>query len=114
MADPQVAALREMLAQRPKVTDIAERRRGMDGFAKLYPTAGDITVEKVSANGVPAEWTSAPGADTRRAVLYFHGGGYVFGSLDSHRHVTSEIARDIGGRGGGGHSPSRPRAAAPP
>jgi acetyl esterase/lipase len=27
-----------------------------------------------------------------------HGGGYVIGSLDSHRHVTSEIARDFGGR----------------
>jgi len=98
MADPQVAALREMLAQRPKVTDIAERRKGMDGFAQAFPTAGDIMVEKVSANGVPAEWTSAPGADTRRAVLYFHGGGYVFGSLDSHRHLASEIARDVGGR----------------
>lgn len=98
MADPQVAALREMLAQRPKVTDIAERRRGMDGYAQLFPTAADIVVEKVSANGVPAEWTSAPGADTRRAVLYFHGGGYVFGSLDSHRHLASEIARDVGGR----------------
>jgi monoterpene epsilon-lactone hydrolase len=98
MADPEVAALREMLAQRPKVTDIAERRRGMDEFARAYPTASDITVEPVNANGVPAEWTSAPGADTRRAVLYFHGGGYVFGSLDSHRHLASEIARDVGGR----------------
>jgi acetyl esterase/lipase len=98
MADPEVAALREMLAQRPKVTDIAERRRGMDGYAQLFPTAGDIAVAKVSANGVPAEWTSAPGADTRRAVLYLHGGGYVFGSLDSHRHLASEIARDVGGR----------------
>jgi monoterpene epsilon-lactone hydrolase len=98
MADPEVAALREMLAQRPKVTDIAERRRAMDGYAQLFPTAGDIAVAKVSANGVPAEWTSAPGADTRRAVLYLHGGGYVFGSLDSHRHLASEIARDVGGR----------------
>ncbi len=98
MADPEVAALREMLAQRPKVTDINERRRGMDGYAKMFPTASDITAEPVSANGVPAEWTSAPGADTRRAVLYFHGGGYVFGSLDSHRHLASEIARDVGGR----------------
>src|SRR5690606_5836157 len=42
--------------------------------------------------------TSAPGADASRAVLYVHGGGYVIGSLDSHRHVASEIARDIGGR----------------
>src|ERR1700722_682716 len=98
MADPEVAALREMLAQRPKTTDIAERRRAMDGFAQAFLTAGDIVVEKVSANGVPAEWTGAPGADTRRAVLYFHGGGYVFGSLDSHRHLASEIARDVGGR----------------
>ena len=98
MADPEVAALREMFAQRPKVTDIGERRRGMDGFAQMFPTASDITVDKVSANGVPAEWTAAPGADTRRAVLYFHGGGYLFGSLDSHRHLASEIARDVGGR----------------
>jgi epsilon-lactone hydrolase len=98
MADPEVAALREMLAQRPKVTDIGERRQGFDAFAKAFPTAGDIVVEKVSANGVPAEWTSAPGADTSRAVLYLHGGGYVIGSLDSHRHVTSEIARDLGAR----------------
>jgi monoterpene epsilon-lactone hydrolase len=98
MADPQVVALREMLAQRPRPTDIAERRKGFDAFAQAFPTAGDIVVEKVSANGVPAEWTSAPGADTSRAVLYLHGGGYVIGSLDSHRHVTSEIARDLGAR----------------
>src|SRR5580698_9274681 len=98
MADPEIVALRALLAQRPKITDLGERRRAMDANAKVFPTAGDITVEKVSANGVPAEWTSAPGADTSRAVLYVHGGGYVIGSLDSHRHVTSEIARDLGAR----------------
>jgi monoterpene epsilon-lactone hydrolase len=98
MADPEIVALRELLAQRPKSTVIAERRQGFDAFAAIFPAAGDITVEKVSANGVPAEWTSAPGADARRVVLYVHGGGYVIGSLDSHRHVTSEIARDLGAR----------------
>jgi epsilon-lactone hydrolase len=98
MADPEIAALREIFAQRPKITDLGERRRAMDANAKVFPTASDITVETVSANGVPAEWTGAPGADTRRAVLFFHGGGYVFGSIDSHRHVCSEIARDFGGR----------------
>jgi acetyl esterase/lipase len=98
MADKEIAALREMLAQRPRPSDIAERRAGFDAFAKVFPTAGDIVVERTTANGVPAEWTSAPGADASRAVLYLHGGGYVIGSLDSHRHVTSEIARDFGGR----------------
>ncbi len=98
MADPEIVALRELLAQRPKPSAIADRRAGFDAFAKVFPTAGDIAVEAVSANGVPAEWTSAPGADSSRAVLYLHGGGYVIGSLDSHRHVASEIARDTGGR----------------
>ncbi len=98
MADPEIAALRELLAQRPRPPAIADRRAGFDAFAKVFPTASDIEVEPVSANGVPAEWTSAPGADPTRAILYLHGGGYVIGSLDSHRHVASEIARDTGGR----------------
>ena len=98
MADPQIVALRELLAQRPRPPAIADRRTSFDAFAKVFPTADDIVVEKVSAHGVPAEWTSAPGADASRAVLYVHGGGYVIGSLDSHRHVASEIARDLGAR----------------
>ncbi|MSP03128.1 MAG: alpha/beta hydrolase [Acetobacteraceae bacterium] len=98
MADPEIAALRELLAQRPRPPAIADRRTSFDAFAKAFPTADDIVVEPVSANGVLAEWNSAPGADTSRAVLYLHGGGYVIGSLDSHRHVTSEIARDLGAR----------------
>ena len=98
MADPQIAALRELLAQMPRPPAIADRRTSFDAFAKVFPTASDIVVEPVKANGVQAEWNSAPGADTSRAVLYVHGGGYVIGSLDSHRHLTSEIARDLGGR----------------
>ena len=98
MPDSEIAALRELLAQRPRPPAIADRRTSFDAFAKVFPTASDIVVESVSANGVPAEWNSAPGADTTRAVLYVHGGGYVIGSLDSHRHVTSEIARDLGAR----------------
>ena len=33
----QIVALREMFAQRPKVTEIAERRRAMDAFAQVFP-----------------------------------------------------------------------------
>jgi epsilon-lactone hydrolase len=98
MADPEVVALRELLAQRPRPASIAERREGFDAFARVFPTAADIAVEKVDANSIEAEWTNAPGYDEYRAVLYLHGGGYVIGSLDSHRHVASEIARDLGAR----------------
>ncbi|ASW01463.1 alpha/beta hydrolase [Paraburkholderia aromaticivorans] len=33
---------------------------------------------------------------TRGTVLYFHGGGFVLGSLDSHQIVTARIAADTG------------------
>src|ERR1700679_334950 len=98
MPDQEIAALRVALAQRPMSTDIGERREGFDAFTKLFPAADDIKIETVSANGVPAEWTGAPGADTGRAVLYLHGGGYVIGSLDSHRHLAAEVGRTAGAR----------------
>ena len=41
---------------------------------------------------IPAK-TATPDADRTRAVLYLHGGGYVIGSLDSHRHLVAEIGR---------------------
>src|SRR5262249_8577363 len=34
-----------------------------------------------------------PDADPTTCVLYLHGGGYVIGSLDSHRHLVAEVGR---------------------
>jgi monoterpene epsilon-lactone hydrolase len=93
MSDPEVLALREQIAARPRAMDLAQRRRDMDARGLAFGTAADVTVEKVSAGGVPAEWTKTPGAGRDSTVLYFHGGGYVIGSLDSHRHLVSEIGR---------------------
>ena len=52
----------------------------------------------VVAGGVPAEWVDAPGAVTDRVVLYLHGGGYVAGSIDSHRNLTGHLAQAMGCR----------------
>ncbi len=98
MRDPEIVALREKLAQRVRPTDIGERRKSFDAIASAYPTAPDVVVEPITVNGVPAEWTTAPDADHSRAVLYLHGGGYVIGSLDSHRHLAAEVGRAAGAR----------------
>jgi len=98
MRDPEIVALREKLAQRVRPTDIGERRKSFDAIASAYPTAQDVVVEPITVNGVPAEWTTTPGADHSRAVLYLHGGGYVIGSLDSHRHLAAEVGRAAGAR----------------
>jgi len=65
----------------------------MDAAFSQYRVAPEVTVEPVTANGVRAEWTSTPQDDRDAALLYVHGGGYVIGSLDSHRHVVSEAGR---------------------
>ena len=38
-------------------------------------------------------WISAPGAAADRAVLYLHGGGYIMGSLNTHRDLMGRISR---------------------
>ncbi|MEM8766803.1 MAG: alpha/beta hydrolase [Pseudomonadota bacterium] len=54
----------------------------------------DVTVKPVSVDGVPAEWLAAEGAAEDAALLYLHGGGYVFGGPDSHRDVAARLAKE--------------------
>jgi epsilon-lactone hydrolase len=93
MGDTQIGALRQKLASRARSDDYRQRRKDMDAGFSQYGIARDVTVEPVTANGVRAEWTSTPQDDRDAALLYVHGGGYVIGSLDSHRHLVSEAGR---------------------
>jgi monoterpene epsilon-lactone hydrolase len=98
MSDPEILAIRELITSRPRATELAQRRSDIDARGREFGLPNDVTVEKVSAGGVPAEWTATPGADRGSAILYLHGGGYVIGSLDSHRHVAAEAGRASGTR----------------
>ncbi len=98
MADPEITKLRELLAARPRITDLHERRRAFDTNAQTFPVGPEVKVEPTSANGVRAEWTTTPDAEADRVVIYCHGGGYVFGSIESHRHLAVEIGRAAGMR----------------
>ena len=96
MADAEIVALRAKLASRPRSDDYRQRRRDMDARGLQYGVAADVTVEPVTVNGVRAEWTSTPDDSSDAAILYLHGGGYVIGSLDSHRHLVAEAGRAAG------------------
>jgi acetyl esterase/lipase len=93
MSDSEIGALRAKLASRVRSDDYRQRRRDMDAGFLQYGIARDVTVEPVTANDVRAEWTSTPQDDRDTAILYLHGGGYVIGSLNSHRHLVSEAGR---------------------
>jgi acetyl esterase/lipase len=53
----------------------------------------DIKCEPVNAGGVDAEWVCAPNAASDRFVLYLHGGGYVIGSVTTHRDLLARVSR---------------------
>jgi epsilon-lactone hydrolase len=74
-------------------TTLAQMRKGWDDlFSNAKLTVGAES-EKVDASGVRAEWITAPGAAKDRAILYLHGGGYVLGSIHSHRDMCERLSR---------------------
>ncbi len=98
MADAEIDVIRHMLKERPRPASLAERRVRLDGLGAQYVLPTDVRAEPVDAGGVAAEWTATPGADPRRVILFLHGGGYVSGSIRSHRHMIAQAGRDAGAR----------------
>lgn len=71
-----------------------DRRRRAADMIPPDPNALDgVQSEKVTANGVPGEWFRHKDAEDGRVVYYLHGGGYVIGSIDSHRLLIGRIAK---------------------
>ena len=97
MATAEITKLKQMLRDKalPLDAQIAiEQRRG--ALEKVpFRVAEDIAVEPVTATGRPAEWLRAPGADLTQMLLYLHGGGYVMGSINTHRSLAGELARTV-------------------
>ncbi len=98
MADQEIDAIRALLLAQPRPDALSERRKRLDDLGALYKIATDVRIESVDANAVHAEWSSTPDADPARVILFLHGGGYVSGSLDSHRPLATEIGRVCGAR----------------
>lgn len=89
----ELERLEAMLRAQPASRTIEQRRAASDALGDLFPLAADVHVEPVEAHGVQAEWTSTPVASSSEVILYLHSGGYVWGSLKSHRHLVSELGR---------------------
>ena len=95
--DPEIAGVRALLASRqpgpgaPAPT-LAGRRAAMDGVGEMGALPNGCFHEPVTLGGVKCERVVPQGAVAGRAILYLHGGGYVFGSPRSHRPMAARIA----------------------
>jgi monoterpene epsilon-lactone hydrolase len=92
----KVMKLRNARPVQPDLS-IQERRDQMETML-VFPVADDVRCEEVDAGGVPGEWITTPGAADDRVVYYFHGGGYVMCSVNTHREMISRLSRATGAR----------------
>src|SRR5882757_8906881 len=76
MVQSDIDALRALLGSKPRPVGWSERRQRLDEVGSIWPVAPDVKCEAVDCDGVPGEWSLAPGCDPSRVLLYFHGGGY--------------------------------------
>src|SRR5882724_1648416 len=98
MAESEIDAIRALLTSKPRPAGWTERRQRIDEVGSVWPVADDIKLEGVEFDGLPAEWSMAPGSEASRVLLFFHGGGYCSGSIQSHRRLVSEAGRAAGAR----------------
>ena len=80
---------------------IAEQRRVYDemcaAFRQPRPAGVVVTDETIDGPGGPIpQRRYVPASAGRVTVVYFHGGGFIVGGLDSHDDVCAEIAAGTG------------------
>ncbi len=102
---PQAVAALELWAQGPHVTDpgfgpadIEAKRRDALDLAAAEPKEPVARVEDVDADGVPARLYVPEGARAGQpgTLVFLHGGGFVFGEVDSHDGQSRRIANRTG------------------
>src|SRR5215475_3895866 len=93
MEQTGIATIRALLGSKPRPVGWAARRQRLDEIGSVWPVASDVTLAPVDVNGIPGEWSSVPGSDSSRVLLFLHGGGYCSGSIISHRRMVSEAGR---------------------
>jgi len=98
MDDSEIDAIRALLSSKPRPVGWVQRRQRLDEVGSIWPVADDVNLELVDLDGVPGEWSIAPGSDATRVLIFFHGGGYCSGSILSHRRMVTEAGRAAGTR----------------
>ena len=98
MASPEldraISMFRAAKAETQAYTTVEEFRVWYERFTAPFDLPEDAVFEQVGAGGVSAEWISTSGVvSDDRVVMYLHGGGYMIGSMRTHRSPLSYLSR---------------------
>ena len=93
MAQSEIDAVRALLRSKPRPVGWPARRKRLDEVGTVWPVADDVEFTAVDVNGMTGEYSVVPGSDFSRVLIFFHGGGYCSGSIQSHRRLVTEVGR---------------------
>ncbi len=74
---------------------VEEARAQLDFTGTMFAVPEDVAVEAGEIAGRRVEWYTPPTPLADRTLIYFHGGGYFAGSIDSHRSLVARMARAL-------------------
>src|SRR5262245_50872385 len=69
-----------------------------DSWGDVTGEPGGVDYRAVDAGGVPAMWIEPHGAVADRVIVAYHGGGFISGSLYTHRTLYGHLAKATGVR----------------
>ena len=75
-----------------------EMRHMFEQWPRITGEPGGVDYIETDAGGVPALWAAPKNCAQDRVVLCAHGGGYVVGSMYTHRKTYGHVAKAIGCR----------------
>jgi acetyl esterase len=103
--DPGIAPLLERVNRKPPPSSpvtLAHARRGIYRLAEIVAPQPEIAVYSVQDATIPGPVTGIPirtyrpTADPAPTVVYFHGGGWMTGSIASHDFLVRRLAQESG------------------
>jgi acetyl esterase/lipase len=90
-----IARVKSVYGRWRRDTTVAQMRADWDA---LFSAPGDAAFEPMQAGEVACAWVSAAGVRADKAIVYFHGGGFQVGSLQSHRELMGLLSAAAGVR----------------
>src|SRR5258708_29388815 len=84
--------------RRKPTAKIETFRADMDWYGDLMPLPRGTVTQPLSIDGIPAAWIQAGRYDPSLTILYLHGGGFIMGSIRSHRSLISRLCSAATGR----------------
>ncbi len=75
---------------------LEEVRSYIEAYLKEFPPDPEVRFETFSIGELPGVWAFAPEVNRRRILLFFMGGGFIAGSIESHKNLLGRLSAVAG------------------